>query len=131
MWRYPLLLSSALRAQRGRRLFLGNLLTPVVMRGIAYRQFCTQRGSNIQTWLISQVVIDGLLNPTFVKDPTHRGKVSGLLDLVNRRWLDCRTGLPASWTLMRRWTRSTQALTNARCWWLVRLNNFGVAIKNA
>lgn len=84
MWRYPLLLSSALRAQRGRRRFLDNLLTPVVMRGIAYRQFCTQSGSNIQTWLISQVVIDGLSNPTFVPDPTHRGKVSGLLDLANR-----------------------------------------------
>ena len=84
MWRYPLLLSSALRAQRGRRLFLDNLLTPVVMRGIAYRQFCTQSGSNIQTWLISQVAIDGLSNPTFVPDATHRGKVSGLLDLANR-----------------------------------------------
>jgi len=54
------------------------------MRGIAYRQFCTQSGSNIQTWLISQVVIDGLSNPTFVPDPTHRGKVSGLLDVANR-----------------------------------------------
>jgi len=31
-----------------------------------------------------QVVIDGLSNPTFVPDPTHRGKVSGLLDLANR-----------------------------------------------
>src|SRR5438874_9719869 len=127
MWRYPLLLASALRAQRGRRHFLDNLLTSVVMSGIAYRQFCTQSGSNIQTWLISQVVIDGLSNPTFVPDPTHRGKVSGLLDLANRAL----AGLSnASWTLMR-WTRSTQALTNARCWWLVRFNNFGVVIKNA
>src|SRR5438067_2242830 len=84
MWRYPLLLSSALRAQRGRRLFLDNLLTRVVMTGIAYREFCTQSGSNIQPWLISQVVIDGLSNPTFVPHPTHRGKVSGLLDLANR-----------------------------------------------
>src|SRR5204862_4378894 len=83
MWRYPLLLSSALRAQRGRRLFRDNLLTPVVMRGIAYRQFCTPSGSNIQTWLISQAVIDALSNPTYVPDATHRGKVSGLLDLAN------------------------------------------------
>src|SRR5204863_4760034 len=82
MWRYPLLLSSALRAQRGRRLFLDNLLTPVVMRGKAYRQFCTQSGSN-QTWLISQPVIDALSNPTYVPDATHRGKVFGLLDLAN------------------------------------------------
>ena len=92
MWRYPLLLSSALRAQRGRRLFLDNLLTPVVMRGIAYRQFCTPSGSNIQTWLISQPVIDAPSNPTYVPDATHRGKVSGLLDLANRGLAGLSTG---------------------------------------
>jgi len=47
------------------------------------RQFCTQSG-NIQTWFIPDAVINALSNPTYVPDPTHRGKVSGLLDLANR-----------------------------------------------
>jgi hypothetical protein len=49
----------------------------------AYRQFCTQRGGTIQTWRISQGVINALSNPNYVPDATHRGKVSGLLDLAN------------------------------------------------
>jgi len=65
--------------------------TPVVVRGKAYRQFCTQSGS-IQTWRISQSVIDALSNPTYVADATHRGKVSGLLDLANRALAGLSTG---------------------------------------
>jgi hypothetical protein len=66
--------------------------TPVVIRGVAYRQFCTQSGGNIQTWRISQAVINALSNTTFVPDPTHRGKVSGLLDLANRALAGLPTG---------------------------------------
>jgi len=58
--------------------------TPVVVKGVAYRKFCTQSGGTIQSWLISQAVINALSNPTYVPDPTHRSKVSGLLDLANR-----------------------------------------------
>jgi len=58
--------------------------TPVVVRGVAYRKFCTQSGGTIQSWLISQALINALSNSTYVPDPTHRGKVSGLLDLANR-----------------------------------------------
>ena len=58
--------------------------TPVVVKGVAYRKFCTQSGGTIQSWLISQAVINALSNSTYVPDPTHRGKVSGLLDLANR-----------------------------------------------
>jgi hypothetical protein len=57
--------------------------TPVVIKGKAYRKFCTQSGGNIQSWLISQAVITALSNSTYVPDSTHRGKVSGLLDLAN------------------------------------------------
>src|SRR5262249_15842927 len=58
--------------------------TPVVIKGVAYRQFCTRSGGNIQTWLIKQSVINALSNPLYVPDATHRGKVSGLLDIANR-----------------------------------------------
>jgi hypothetical protein len=62
--------------------------TPVVLKRVAYRQFCTTNG----TWLISQAVIDALSNPAYVPDPTHRGKVSGLLDLANRALAGLSTG---------------------------------------
>ena len=65
--------------------------TPVVVKGKVYRQFCTQSGG-IQTWLISQAVIDALSNPAYVPDATHRGKVSGLLDLANRALAGLSTG---------------------------------------
>jgi hypothetical protein len=38
------------------------------------------------------------------------------------RWLDYRRELPVYRTSMRRLTRSTQALTDAGRWWLVRFN---------
>jgi hypothetical protein len=66
--------------------------TPVVINRVAYRKFCTQSGGTIQTWLISQAVIDALSNSTYVPDPTHRGKVSGLLDLANRALAGLSTG---------------------------------------
>jgi hypothetical protein len=66
--------------------------TPVVIGRVAYRRFCTQGGRSIQTWLIPQAVIDATLNPTYVPDPTHRGKVSGLLDLANRALAGLQTG---------------------------------------
>jgi hypothetical protein len=58
--------------------------TPVVINGVAYRKFCTESGGNIQTRLIKQSVINALSNPLYVPDATHRGKVSGLLDIANR-----------------------------------------------
>ena len=64
----------------------------MVIGRVAYRQFCTQGGRSIQTWLISQAVIDATLNSTYVPDPTHRGKVSGLLDLANRALAGVQTG---------------------------------------
>jgi hypothetical protein len=66
--------------------------TPVLINRVAYRKFCTQSGGTIQTWLISQAVIDALSNPTYVPDATHRGKVSGLLDLANRALAGLSTG---------------------------------------
>ena len=66
--------------------------TPVVVRGVAYRKFCTQSGGTIQSWLISQALINALSNSTYVPDPTHRGKVSGLLDLANRALAGLSTG---------------------------------------
>ena len=66
--------------------------TPVVIGRVAYRRFCTQGGRSIQTWLISQAVIDATSNPTYVPDPTHQGKVSGLLDLANRALAGLQTG---------------------------------------
>jgi hypothetical protein len=66
--------------------------TPVVINGVAYRRFCTQSGGNIHTWLIKQSVINALSNPTYVPDLTHRGKVSGLLDLANRALAGLSTG---------------------------------------
>jgi hypothetical protein len=47
----------------------------------AYREFCTTSGGRIR---ILQSVIDALSNPTYVPIASHRGKVSGLLDLANR-----------------------------------------------
>ena len=73
-----------------RDLDLTTIGTPVVIRGVAYRQF--SQGTNITTWLISQTVIDALSNPAFVPDPTHRGRVSGLLDLANRALAGQSTG---------------------------------------
>ncbi len=55
----------------------------------AYREFCTTSGGRIR---ISQAVIDATLNSTYVPDPTHRGKVSGLLDLANRELAGLSTG---------------------------------------
>ena len=55
----------------------------------AYREFCTTSGGRIR---ISQAVIDATLNATYVPDPTHRGKVSGLLDLANRALAGLSTG---------------------------------------
>ena len=55
----------------------------------AYREFCTTGGGRIR---ISQAVIDATLNSTYVPDPTHRGKVSGLLDLANRALAGLQTG---------------------------------------
>jgi hypothetical protein len=66
--------------------------TPVVIKNVTYRQFCTQSGNSIQTWRLSQAVINALSNPAYVPDPTHRGKVSGLLDLANRALAGLSTG---------------------------------------
>jgi hypothetical protein len=55
---------------------------------VQYRKFCTTNG----TWLIPQALIDALSNPTYVADPMHRGKVSGLLDLANRALAGLSTG---------------------------------------
>jgi hypothetical protein len=66
--------------------------TQVTIGRVTYRQFCTQGGRSIQTWLIPQAVIDATLNPTYVPDATHRGKVSGLLDLANRALAGLQTG---------------------------------------
>jgi hypothetical protein len=66
--------------------------TPVVIKNVAYRQFRTQSGSSIQTSRLSQAVIDALSNSTYVPDATHRGKVSGLLDLANRALAGLSTG---------------------------------------
>jgi hypothetical protein len=57
--------------------------TSVVINRVSYRKFCTQ-GGDITTQLVPQTVIDALSNSTYVPDATHRGKVSGLLDLANR-----------------------------------------------
>jgi hypothetical protein len=55
----------------------------------AYREFCTTSGGRIR---ISQAVIDATLNQNYVPDATHRGKVSGLLDLANRELAGLSTG---------------------------------------
>ena len=66
--------------------------TPVVVRSVGVPTVLHTERRSIQTWRISQAVIDALSNPAYVPDATHRGKVSGLLDLANRALAGLSTG---------------------------------------